>query len=219
MLLSDARSLAKILYFSATSKSNVDDLQWNLVLNSANKAQWAEAVAHIASLFAKDTPDTATDSTGLLDYSGTLIDANGVYMILAVEIKFLGRYLHINYEIPQDRYVYNLAFGQIQALIPSAFTIIGEKIKLLPNVSASNILRVTYVPSISDLTADNQSLLSGLVPMHHELIVHEAVSSMVPPMQSANVIAMRDKLRSSWKRFLTSRQRQEGRNIRFVPYE
>lgn len=215
----ELRDYATQLYYTAVHKYDLDDQQWNLLLDTFNKKYWGEAARGLGSMLAIDTGDLGTDANGVLNYAAgqTGFDANGAYSILAVECKFQGRYLHLDYEIPQDRYLYNIAFGQVQALIPSSWTLIGEKINLLPKVSASQILRVTYVPRVGDWLNDTDPALRGFLPDWHQLIAYEAAATAAP--QSLLLTGLKNELKSQWNEFLQSRQRQEGRKIRFVPYE
>jgi hypothetical protein len=154
--------------------------------------------------------------------TSNMIDPNGVNMITAVELKYLGRYIHLDYEIPQDRYIYNIAFGQIQALIPNAYTIMGEQILLLPKTTGGQILRFSYVPRMADWVDDSAQALNGFLPEWHHVIAYESACLMaasVSPKESEPIMMLRKELRAQWNDFVVSRQRQDGRKIRFVPYE
>jgi hypothetical protein len=153
-------------------------------------------------------------------YTDNMVDPIGVHMPMAVELKYFGRYIKLDYEIPQDRYIYNIAFGQVQVLIPSAWTLMGEKVILLPRVSGTQVLRMTYIPRLADLTDDTQQLLGGKLPTYHPLIAYEVAASMLPKdAERSNVVGPLTELRAQFKNYLQSRQRQDGRKIRFVPYE
>lgn len=153
-------------------------------------------------------------------FSDNMVDPNGVYMPLAVEVKYLGRYIHLDYEIVQDRYVYNIAFGQVQVLIPSAWTLMGEKVLLLPLVAQSQTARMTYVPNIGDWIDNNQEALQGQLRTFHPIIAYETAASFLPKdANRSTVIQPLVELRQQWHEYMQSRQRQDGRKIRFVPYE
>lgn len=150
----------------------------------------------------------------------TMVDPNGVYMPLAVEIKFLGRYIHLDYELIQDRYIYNIAFGQVQVLIPSAWTLMGEKILLLPPVNGSQTIRISYVPNIGDWIDGNQEALQGQLRTFHPIIAYETAAAFLPKdANRATVVQPLAELRQQWHEYMQSRQRQDGRHIRYVPYE
>lgn len=151
-------------------------------------------------------------------FTDNMIDPLGVYQPLAVEIKFLGRYIHLDYEHVSDRYIYNIAFGQVQVLVPSAWTLHGEKILLLPLVNGAQTVRITYVPHIGEWNQDADQALHGLFPEYHELIAYEAAVTLAGGA-GAQLMMMRDRLRKNWTAYLNSRSRQDGRHIRFVPYE
>lgn len=216
----ECRNYAINLYHVATKKHDVDDQQWNLVLDTFNKKYWSDAAKGIGSMLAIDSPDVSTDVNGAFDLTkgaSANIDSEGVHLPLAVECKFQGRYIRLDYEVPQDRYMYNIAFGQVQALIPSAWTLVGEKINLLPRVNAAQVLRVVYVPRVGDWVNDSTNALRGFLPDWHHLLSYEAATMMAP--DSTWLARMTSELRSQWNTFVQSRQRQEGRKIRFVPYE
>jgi hypothetical protein len=164
---------------------------------------------------------TYMGSPAFASATSNMIDPNGVHNIMAVEIKYLGRYIHLDYEIPQDRYVYNIAFGQIQVLIPNAFTLMGEQILLLPKTTGAQVLRVSYVPRMSDWTSDNANALNGFLPEWHHMLAYEVAGVMatVTDPKAGSLMLVRNELRQQWNEFVISRQRQEGRKIRFVPYE
>lgn len=153
-------------------------------------------------------------------YRDNVVDPSGVYMPLACELKFLGRYIHLDTEIPQDRYIYNIAFGQVQVLIPTAWTLMGEKIVMLPRTSGGQTFRFTYVPRVSEMIIDTQHFLNGYLSQFHQLIVYESVASMLRQgMDVRPILGPLAEMKEQWKAYLNSRQRQGGRKIRFVPYE
>jgi hypothetical protein len=153
-------------------------------------------------------------------YVDNMVDCQGVHMPTAVELKYFGRYIKLDYEIPQDRYIYNIAFGQVQVLIPSAWTLMNEKIILLPRVSNKQVVRMSYIPRLADLFSDNQQLLAGKLPTYHSLLAYEVVAGMLPKdADRPSIIGPLMDLRSQLKNYLQTRQRQDGRKIRFVPYE
>ena len=218
MNLADARALTKAL-INGTGWKCPDDYVINKVLDVCNDYWWKQIARAATSLVMIDSPDTMTDGTGVYDYSGSNLNANGVYLLVAVEAKFLGRYIKLDYELPSDRYIYNIAFGQVQALIPSAYTLIGEKINLLPKVNSAQALRIMYVPNNADLTADTQPLLNGILSSFTDIVAHDAAQKLVPAGMNAS---LKEDLRSHERQlndFLTSRTRQDGRRIRYVPYE
>lgn len=221
MNFGEARALTTQIYYTCVEKHDLDDRQFNIVVNSMNRKYWRDAVMGIGSLLAKDSADLNTDGSGSFDFSGTLLDPNGVHQILAVELKFLGRYIHMEYIIPQDRYQYNLAFGQVQALIPSAYTLIGEKVLLLPKIAGSVQLRITYIPGLADLSSSSDQLLGGFLKQFHENIPYEAAAILVPKKadDAKPIISLAQDLRTQWKTYLQSRQRQDGRTIRNVPWD
>jgi hypothetical protein len=219
MTLGSARALALTLYYAATGKHDLDDHQFNVILDTLNKKYWMQAVRGLGSLLAVDSLDTSTASDGSLDTSGTLLNADGVFQTLAVEVKFLGRYITLDYEIIQDRYQYNIAFGQVQALIPTAWTLLGEKILLLPKMNGPVPLRVTYIPNVGDLTTDSQVLLSGKLPSFHQLIPYEAAALLAPRDADRSLPATIKEMKDSFNDYLQSRQRQGGRKIRFVAWD
>lgn len=217
MNLADARALTKAL-INATGWTCPDDYVINKVLSVCNDYWWKEIARLATSLCLVDSPDTFTDGTGMYDYSGTNLNANGVYMIYNVEARFLGRYIHLDYELPQDRYIYNIAFGQVQALIPSAYTLIGEKINLLPKVNAAQALRISYVPNAPDPVSDTDTLLNNIVPSFHDIVAHDAAQRLVPTSLNQT---LREDLKAHERQlntFLAKRVGQ-GRVIRHVPYE
>ena len=155
-------------------------------------------------------------------YADNMIDPYGVHAPLTCELKFLGRYISLDYEIPQDRYIYNIAFGQVQVLIPTAWTIMGEKITLLPRVSGPQTVRLTYVPRVGEFLQDTQSFLNGYLPQFHQLIVYDVVSSMIRNKPGADIRPITEALmdmKTQLKSYMRTRQRQAGRKIRFIPYE
>lgn len=150
----------------------------------------------------------------------SMIDPMGIYMPVAVEVKFLGRYIHLDYEIIQDRYIYNIAFGQVQVLIPSAWTLMGEKILLLPLVAAPQTVRISYVPNLGDLDINGADAMQGKLSSFHELISYEAAASFVgKDAKGMSIFLPLQELKEQWLTYLQSRQRQEGRHIRYTPYE
>lgn len=152
-------------------------------------------------------------------FSDNMVHPFGVHKPTAVELKFLGRYINLDAEIPQDRYIYNIAFGQVQVLIPTAWTIMGEKIIMLPRTSGGQTFRISFVPRVSELIQDTQQLLNGAFLQFHPLVVYETVSSMLPSSADRPVMAPLGEFKQQFKEFLNSRQSQTGRKIRFVPYE
>lgn len=153
-------------------------------------------------------------------FSDNMVDPNGVYMPLAVEIKYLGRYIHLDYELPQDRYIYNIAFGQVQVLIPSAWTLMGEKVILLPLVAQNQTVRMSFVSNLPDWVSDSQEALQGQLRTFHPLLAYETAAAFLPPASDRSaIIGPLAELRQQWADYMASRQRQDGRKIRFVPYE
>jgi hypothetical protein len=226
MNFKQAKSLAMTLYYASAAKHDIDDHQLSVMINSMNKKYWREAARGMGSLLAKDSPDTTTTSQQMgafttqgITYSGTTLDPAGVYQILAAEIKYLGRYIHLEYEILQDRYLYNIAFGQVQALIPSAFCIRGESLLLLPAIMAPQQMRITYIPKPVDLALDSDNLLSGLLTDFHENIVYEAVAMLLPKDADRPVVGVAKEMKDQFQEYMQSRQRQEGRKIRYVPWD
>lgn len=154
-------------------------------------------------------------------YQDNMVEPVGVRIPMAVELKFLGRYIHLDYEIPQDRFIYNIAFGQVQVLIPTAWTVMGEKIVMLPRTSGLQTFRMTYMPKVGDMYLNTQHFLNGYLPEWHQLIVYDTVASMLRQEgpETRPILQPLIDMRKQWNEFLVSRQRQEGRKIRFVPYE
>jgi hypothetical protein len=219
MNVQQAKSLVLTLYYAATGKHDLDSQQLLVVLNTINQKYYRDAVRGIGSLLVKDSADITTAADGSIDFSGTTVDSNGVYQVMAVEVKYLGRYLKLEYEIPQDRYIYNIAFGQVQALIPSAYTLMGEKAILLPRAATQLPVRLTYVPGLPNLSSDSDTLLNGKLPSFHDSIAYEAALLLVPRDADRLLAPIVQELKSQWNEYLQSRQRQDGRHIRYVPWE
>jgi hypothetical protein len=174
-----------------------------------------------------DTTSSYTgDGTGTVNLWGprrsfddNMLDPNGVHVPLSVELRFQGRYLHLDFELTQDRYIYNIAFGQVQVLIPSAWTLLGEKIIVLPRTSTPQPLRVTYVPRLAELVSDTQQLLNGLLPTYHPMIAYEVAASLSGDAKKPVFMPLME-MKQQWTSFLQKgRQRQTGRKIRIIPYE
>src|SRR5574340_1007860 len=72
----DAREMAVRLYYTATGRHDVDDSQWNLILDTFNRKYWRDAARNIGSLLSLDTPDLNSNVAGGFDYSGSIFQRN-----------------------------------------------------------------------------------------------------------------------------------------------
>lgn len=220
MTLAEVRALAKTLYYGMTGKSDVDDNQWNLVLDAINKTYFREAVRGLGSLFSIDSGDLSA-TAGVYDYSGSNLNAAGVYQIMDVATKFSGEYYPLEYAIPQDRYKFNSVMGT-DPLIPTAYSLLGEKVVLLPISLGTSAIRITYVPNPNGgiPLSDSNPVLDNKMSAFHQLLAYDAAISFAPVERS---VAIRNglytRLRQQWEEYLQSRHRQRGRMIRHVEHE
>lgn len=220
MTLLEAKNLARLIFFHNGGRADLDDLQLNALMNIANKYRWMQAAEAFMSMFVVESADLTTTGTGAYDYSALAAPsgdyATGVHLPSHVEFKDEGVYYRIPYEpqINSDQYQTTVTIGDLQ---PSAWTLIGEKIQLLPKPSATKTIRLTYVPVLADMDADSDLLLAGKMPLFHSLVVYDSIASLIPPA-STGFFGVLNRYEKSWNEFMKSRQRG-GRAVRHVPYE
>ena len=196
----------------------------NRVVDHANQKVWRDCVAANASFWTKRSASlTFVGSNVYFDFSGSAVDADGVYDITYAEQNYNGSWIEIPPSKPNDRKLTELAWPTASGLVvPSAYYLIGEKFYVTPQINSNFTLRLEYVPNLPVLAADSTALLGGKLTTFHALVGYEAALVMCAKDESMKQGSMITKLRDEVQRqllsFITNRPKHRGSQISFRPY-
>ncbi|HEY5957330.1 MAG TPA: hypothetical protein VIV60_12280 [Polyangiaceae bacterium] len=211
MNLGELRSLAKTLHYSLTGKMDIDDGQWDAFLNASARDIWLEMVALGGSRWAQDFDLVVTDGAGF--FSGLPQDYHEI-LSLAYQSQ-TGEFIELPYVNFQDRRQYNIGMG-LTVVEPSAWTAVGNSsFFLLPTTAGNLNVRVTWIPTLTDMASDADAPWSTRLPMFQALIAYGAVLTLTPANAAINLAKIEERTRSSLRNYLTTRQRS-SRRIRDV---
>lgn len=213
MLGSDLKAFVKhILFEEATTTALVTDPMLTTTLVVANQKVWQRIVHQASSMYAVRSADlTLTVALGY--YSLVALSTNGVYRILNVAVKVGDYYVNLtpimSQDAPQREYLTTFrAYG---------WYVEGDNLYFSPPIQQDQTFRLTYIPSIADLT-DGSHALGGRLVAFHPLVAYEAVLALAVK-DEANLSGyklLRDELYANLVQYLGKRHKQAGRQIRVI---
>ena len=209
---------------AAVSSALFTAAEINRVVDHANQKVWRECVSDNASFWTKRSASlTFTGSNVYYDFSGTAVDADGIYDITYVEQNYNGSWIEIPPGKPNDRRLTELAWPVASGLVvPSIYYLEGEKLYVSPQIPGNFTFRMEYVPNLPALAADATALLGGKLSTFHPLVGYEACLTFSAKdegkTQGMMIMKLRDEMRSQLKTFITSRPKHRGPQISFRPY-
>lgn len=176
MTLAQLRSLAKVLYYTATGKSDVDDNQWLLLLNASQRTIFLDIEKLYPEWFAERTAElTVTPPADSVTFSTIVPSGQPIHRILDVKaaagVSAVPRTPLRGMERPLEGMAYDP--GGTAPVIPARWWIEGgpaAKLFLTPVAAAAFRIIVTFDRVPLDMAADADTPFLNLLQTHHDKI-------------------------------------------------
>lgn len=214
MTRSEAVDFIKHLLFedaATTALASTD--QFSSTLDIANKTVWVKVADAQPSLLMSQSPDvTYSASAGY--YSLATLDP---YILGRVEVKDGTVYRRIEPMQDQEQLEYT------QTGSPVAYWLEGENLRLVPDPTSDQTMRIQSVARLGPLLDDSDQLLDGYLPEFHQLVCYEATLLLCAkdesPEQFRAYTKIRDELYKDLRRYLSRRNTYRPHFIREVSPE
>lgn len=220
MTLANLEDLVRNLTFEESADTGLfTSTRLDSFINQAHRELYGFVANIQPSFLSKISGDKSITSTGL-DISSTNLDAQGVHVIVRVEIKDSnGNYVPVEPgHVTENASSAGSTTGDLLTFV---WYMVGEKVYLNPLPTNTQTLRIIYVPNIDDLK-DSETVVSpfaGALKSFHAVIGWRAADLSLSKDEKNHLHPRFLEMREDMKNYIRRRHVQGARRVRMTPFD